>query len=333
MDYIGVDFHKATSYISRIDGKGKLISQAQIFNTPEAIRSWAGTLQPGDRVAVEAVGHWMYLYEQLEDSPCEFFLSHPQATKAIAHARLKNDRVDSEMLAQLLRTGLLPEAYVPPREIRDLRELLRLRAFLVRMRTRVKNRIRAVLLKTGHTYDHVNILGKGGILFCRGLEVRESYRRALNHLAALGRHYNSQIKALEKVLEEISKETPNALLLMTMPGIGIYSALLILSEIGEIERFRKADQLVSWAGLAPKNDRSANKIYRGPISKRGSKYVRWVLIEDAHHAIRLTKRYKSKYESVLKSRGRNKAKTAVAASMLRSIHWMLTRNEPFIDID
>jgi len=333
MNYIGVDFHKSTSYITRIDGKGKLISQSQIFNTPEAINSWAKTLEPGDRVAVEAVGHWMYLYEQLEDSPCEFFLSHPQATKAIAHARLKNDRVDSEMLAQLLRTGLLPEAYVPSREIRDLRELLRLRAFLVRMRTRVKNRIRSVLLKTGNTYDHTDILGKGGILFCQGLEVRESYRRVLNHLAALGRHYNSQINALEKVLEKISNETPHARLLMTMPGIGIYSALLILSEIGEIERFRKADQLVSWAGLAPKNDRSANKIYRGPISKRGSKYVRWVLIEDAHHAIRLSKRFKSKYDSVFKSRGRNKAKTAVAASMLRSIHWMLTHDEPFCDID
>jgi transposase len=307
--------------------------EAEISNRPEAIQSWAKTLQAGDRVAVEAVGHWMYLYEQLEDSPAEFVLSDPGGTKAIASARLKSDKVDSAMLAHLLRSDLLPAAYVPPREVRDLREVLRLRAALVQMRTMVKNRIRATLLKTGHPSELRQILEAGGRKWCRSLEVRPSFRLALDQLVGLGEQLNRQIAEVERELAARAKATPEAELLMSMPGIGLYSAQLLLAEIGEIGRFRKSDHLVSWAGLAPRNRRSSKTLWRGPISKRGSKYVRWILIEDAPHAIKGAQRFARKYEAVEPRRGANKAKTAVAALMLRCIHQMLTRGEKFRDLE
>lgn len=332
MRHMGIDFHKATSYVTTMDSKGKILSSYEIANSPETLRALAESLSCKDQVALEATGHWMYLYEQLESSGAEVVLSHPQATRAIASARLKNDKVDSRMLAHLLRTNLLPRAYIPPREVRDLRELLRLRSSLQRMRATVKIRLRSLLLKTGHDYTGYDILGKSGRAYCRSLEVRECYRTALAHWCTQGEHLSRQLKALDQQLAGLAKSNPDAELLMTMPGVGLYSALLILAEIGEISRFKYSDQLVSWAGLAPRVDRSSDKVYRGPITKRGSKYLRWILTEDAHHAIKLSRRFGRKYTAVKSRRGPQKARIAVAAMMLRSMHWMLTHREPFKDV-
>jgi transposase len=315
-----------------MDSQGKIESSYEIANTAATLQELAGSLRVGDRVALEATGHWMYLYEQLEDSGAEVILSHPQATKAIASARLKNDKVDSRMLAHLLRTNLLPRSYIPPRGVRDLRELLRLRSSLVRLRTSVKVRLRSILLKTGHDYEGYDILGKSGRGYCRGLEVRDCYRIGLDRWCSEGEHLDRQLKELDQHLAGLAKSNAEAELLMTMPGIGLYSALLILAEIGEIGRFKYSDQLVSWAGLAPRVDRSSTKVYRGPITKQGSKHLRWILIEDAHHAVKKAVRFRRKYESVKQRRGPSKARVAVAALMLRSIHWMLTHKEPFKDV-
>jgi transposase len=333
MNYIGLDFHKYTSYITRLDEKGKVMSQFEMKNTAENIKSFSQSLQPGDHLAVEATGHWMYLYEQLEDSEAEFVLSHPKATKAIASARLKNDKVDSKMLADLLRTDLLPRAYIPPRQIRDLREVLRLRAALIHIRTSVKIRLRGILLKTGNDCPHADILSKSGLIYCREVEVRECYRLALNHWTKVGEDLSRQLDQMDRELKKRAKSNPEAELLMTIPGIGLYSALLILSEIGEISRFTYSDQLVSWAGLAPHIKKSSMHISRGPITKQGSKYLRWILVEAVYNAVRGSKRFRSKYESVVARRGKNKARTAVAAMMLRSIHWMLVHKEPFKDVE
>ena len=112
----------------------------------------------------------------------------------MASARLKSDKVDSAMLALLLRSELLPTAYIPPREIRDLREVLRLRAALAHMRTMVKNRIRATRLKTGHPSEWQDILGPSGREWCRSVEVRPSYRLALDQLVGLGEHLNLRVR-------------------------------------------------------------------------------------------------------------------------------------------
>jgi transposase len=315
-----------------MNSKGKIISSYEIKNSRESLQELAESLSADDQVALEATGHWMYLYEQLESSGAELILSHPQATKAIASARLKNDKVDSRMLAHLLRTNLLPRSYIPPREVRDLRELLRLRGSLLRMRSTVKTRLRSILLKTGHDYSGYDILGKSGREYCGSLEVRECYRIGLDRWCSEGEHLDRQLKELDRHLGSLAKSNPEAELLMTIPGIGLYSALLILAEIGEISRFKYSDQLVSWAGLAPRVDRSSTKVYRGPITKKGSKYLRWILIEDTYHAIKLSRRFQQKYESVKSRRGPQKARVAVAALMLRCIHWMLTHKEPFKDV-
>jgi len=273
----------------------------------------------------------MYLYEQLEASPAEFVLAHPKQLKAIATARLKNDKVDSEMLATLLRADLIPPAYVPRRAVRDLRELLRMRAALVQTRSVVKIRLRSILLKTGYDCPDANILGKKSQAFCRSLELRECYRLGLDHWLRVGAQLNLQLKEVDRELAERVEKNSEAALLMSMPGLGLYSALLILAEIGEIGRFKYSDQLVSYAGLAPRVKKSANHTKRGSITKEGSKYLRWILIEVAPHAIRKSKRFRRKYQGIVKRRGAHKARVAVAALMLRCIHWMLTHQESFKD--
>jgi len=332
MNYIGIDFHKQLSYVTRMDEQGKIVESFEFRNSRENLESLARSLSREDWVAMEAVGHWMYGYEAIEDSGARFVLSHPQATKAIASARLKNDKVDSAMLAHLLRTGLLPAAYIPPRAVRDLREVLRLRTALAQMRSVVKIRLRSLLLKTGNDCPYTDVLGKSGIDYCRRLGVRPCYRLSLDHWLELGLALTAQLSAVEVVLAKEAKSNPEAELLMTIPGVGLYSALLIMAEIGEISRFQRADKLVSWAGLAPDNRASAHHIHRGPITKRGSKYLRWILTEVSHHAVAGTRRFADKYEKVAAHRGKNKARIAVAAAILRSIHWMLTHKQGFRDI-
>jgi transposase len=143
--YIGIDLHKQTSYVTRMNEKGKIVEQINLSNDADTLRGYLTRLKPDARIAVEATGNWMYLYELIEERCPDLVLAHPQKTKAIASARIKTDKIDSTILAHLLRTNLLPQAYIPARQVRDSREVLRYRACLVRLRTSVKNRISALL--------------------------------------------------------------------------------------------------------------------------------------------------------------------------------------------
>src|SRR5207244_218224 len=145
MVYAGIDVHRKRSQVSLVDGDGKELLNRNVDNGSDAMLEILEDLEPGTPVAFEAAYGWGWLADLLEERELEAHLVHPSACKAIASARLKNDKVDARMLAHLLRTDLLPEAWIAPKEVRDLRVLLRHRASLVRVRTSLKNRIHAVL--------------------------------------------------------------------------------------------------------------------------------------------------------------------------------------------
>ena len=164
---------------------------------------------------------------------------------------MKTDAVDAKTLAHLLRTGLLPEAYIAPPELRDLRELLRHRAVLTRMRTAVKNRVHALLARQGIRQEHADLFGKAGREFLASLELPEGSRRQLDSLMALIGDFDREITATTREIDARAKTDERVTVLCQLPGVGRYTAMLIIAEVGDASRFPTARHLCAWAGLTP----------------------------------------------------------------------------------
>lgn len=332
MAYVGIDYHKRNTYVTKMDKEGNILSQENLRNEKGVLEEFVNSLSEDDEVVLEATGAWYYFYELLEGKVSSITLSHPAKTRIIAEAKIKTDKIDSEKLAHLLRANLVPASYIPSREIRDLRELLRFRASLVSLRTSLKNKVHSILSKEGLSSPYSDIFSKKSLEFLSSLSLRSPYRRSLESYLRLALALASEIKRVEKEIEEKAKERKEACLLMTMPGISYYSSLLILAEIGDINRFYSAEKLCSYAGLVPSVYSSGGKTRKGKITKCGSTYLRWILIENSMHAIRGSYRFESLYRRVCAKGGKNKAKVAVARKMLSCIYFMLKKGKPFKDI-
>jgi len=329
--YIGADVHKNYTIFAVLTQEGKVEQRTRIENNPQALREFLGGLPKPAHLAVEAGYYWQPFYEIVEELGFEVSLAHPLKVKLIAEARIKTDTIDATTLAHLLRLDYLPTAYIPPRKVRDLREILRHRARLVKTQTMVKNRIHALLAKNGIRHRFSDLFGKAGRQFLRGLHLRPCYQLALKQLLALLDTLGGLIKEVTEVIEEKAKATPEARLLTTIPGIGYYSALLILAEIGDINRFPSAKKLCSWAGLVPSTHSSGGRTYHGHLTKQGSRWLRWILTQAAPHAVRGSSQLGALSQRVAHRAGRNAAKMAVARQMLIIVHRMLVKGEPFRD--
>lgn len=326
--YIGADLHKNTCYLTVMDKEGAIQKQTEISTDTDKVFQFFSAYQ-GSLVAVESTMNWMPFYENLESLGLSVKLSNPLQTKAIASARIKNDKVDSKILAELLRTNFLPTAYIQPRDIRDLKELVRQRVGYVELRTRIKNKIHSVLFKTNTKHSFSNLYGKAGMEFLRVVNLRKIYRDELNQYLVTLELLNKQITEIFTVIKKTAKADYDCQLLMTIPGISFFSALVIKSEIGDIARFRNGNKLCSYAGLVPSTYASADKIRTGRITKRGSKWLRKVLID----AVTLRKGKPNKfsvfYLKLKKNKGTGKAKVAAARKLCTVIFAMLTDKQPF----
>jgi len=326
--YIGVDLHKKTCYVTVMNTGGKVRIQREISTDAKKVSRFFKRYADIP-VAVESTMNWIPFYENLEGLGCNVVLSNPLQTKAIASARIKNDKVDSRILADLLRTNLLPTAYIQPRKIRDLKELVRERASFVEMRTKIKNKIHSVLFKTNHRHSFSSLYGVAGMKWLENIELRDIYRQELNRYIETLKHLNGQIDKISAIIESTAKLDFDCKLLMTIPGISYYSALMIKSEIGDIARFRNANKLCSYAGLIPSTYASADKIRTGRITKRGSKWLRKTLIDAVTSGSRNHNRIAAFYKKLKKNKGTGKAKVAAARKLCTIIFAMLTDQVPF----
>ena len=267
--WVGIDLHRRRSHIAIVDEHGALTASRRIANDRATFLELLGDAgEGGTHVALEATYGWEWLAELLEEAGYDLHLAHPLRTRAIAAARVKTDAIDARTLAQLLRSGMLPEAYIAPRALRDLRELLRHRATLTRMRSAVKNRVHAILAKHGILHQHSDLFGKGGRQFLAALELRDAPRRRLDSLMALIDDFDREITDTTREIEQRAREDDRVDVLCQIRGVGRYSALLIIAEIGDIDRFPTSRHLCSWAGLAPTVKSSDGKARLGHISRQ-----------------------------------------------------------------
>jgi transposase len=320
--YVGIDVHRKRSQVAVIDQDGTVLANRNVNNGVTPILSVIGGLPPGTPAAFEAAYGWGWLVELLEDYGFEPHLVHPLQCKAIASARLKNDKVDAAILAQLLRADLLPEAWIAPPEVRQLRALLRHRVQLVRLRTLLRNRIHAVLADHGHGRPEGCWSGPGRE-WLASLDLPAVSREVIQDALALIDALQQPIDRLDWEVHQHAKADPRVKVLTQLPGVGPFTALVLLAEIGDIGRFGSARKLASWAGLTPTVRGSDRTVRHGHISKQGSVWARWVLCEAAQTAKRHPD-YAASYQDIARRRGKKIATTAIARKLLTRAYHLLT---------
>ena len=313
--WIGIDLHRRRSQIAVIDEHGELALSRRIVNDRDTFLELLGDPNQA-HVVLEATYGWEWLAELLEEAGYDLHLAHPLRTRAIAAARVKTDAIDAKTLAHLLRAGFLPEAYVAPRELRDLRELLRHRATLTRMRSAIKNRVHAILAKHGIANEYSDLFGKGGREFLTNLQLRDAPRRRLDSLLALIEDFDREINQTTTEIEQRAKLDDRVEVLTQIRGVGRYTAMLIIAEVGDVHRFPTAKHLCAWAGLTPTVRSSDGKARLGHISRQGSPALRWALVEAAQKITTGSGPLREKYERIAKRRGAKIAKVAIAREIL-----------------
>ena len=323
--YVGIDVHRKRSQVAVIDQDGEVLANRNVPNGVTPILSVIGDLPSGTPAAFEAAFGWGWLVELLEDYGFEPHLVHPLQCKAIASARLKNDKVDAAILAQLLRADLLPEAWIAPPQVRQLRALLRHRIQLVRLRTLLRNRIHAVLADHGHDRPGGYWSGPGRA-WLASLDLPAVSAVVICDALALIDALESVIDRLDAEIRGHARSDPRVKILTQLPGVGPFTALVLLAEIGDVTRFASARKLASWAGLTPTVRGSDRTVRHGHISKQGSVWVRWILCEAAQTAKR-SPQFAARYQIIARKRGKKIATTAIARKLLTRAWHLLTDAE------
>jgi transposase len=331
VNYYGIDIHKKYSTYTRVNDQGKIMEQGKIGNNLGEFRRVLekDSTDGGAKAVIEATANWYYVHDLIEDLVDEVEVAHPLRTKAIASAKIKTDKIDATTLAQLLRANLIPQSYIPPPAIRELRELLRYRASLVRIRTKIKNKVHAILIKNGLDQPYSDLFGKQGRAWLEQLDLRPVYRMAMAGYLRSIDFLNEEIKPVTREIDAKAKADSQAQILESIPGIGHYSSMLIISEIGDIQRFPSASHLVSYAGLNPSVHSSGGITRYGRISKQGSNWLRWVMVEIAGVAARHSERFKRFHKRIAFKHGHNTANIALARKILSISYYLLRKGESY----
>ena len=330
MIYIGMDIHKYFIQGVAIDERGRKVEELKFKNELEEIERFVRRFGSKVKVAIEGTFGWQNVYEVLESLKVETKLVNVRRTKVIAESKIKTDKLDALSIAQCLRTGFIAEAYAPKPEIRKIRDIVRHMLSLKREVKRIKNKIHSILLKNGIKHGFTDLFGKAGTEFLKKVKLREQDRYRLDSYLRILNSLNKEVNETAERINKISKADKQAMLLTTIPGISYYSALLIIAEIGDINRFKSEEKLCSYAGLVPRVIQSGNHVYHGKLIKECDQNLKWILAQCAHVHVRCCNSKITKhYRKVGKKRGNNKAIIAAARELLVSIYYMLTRKGPF----
>jgi len=276
---------------------------------------------PRARVAIEATGSWWWLVDLLEELGHKPVLSHPKETKAIAHARLKNDRVDAERLADLCRGGLLPTVWIPPMSVREARELIRHRVSLVWHRTRVKNGLTSLLARRNlRRSESRSWYTQEGVQEMRQLSLSPIPSRVRDDALVLLRVLGHQIRRVEKQILDTWGDDPIIRRLATIPGIGWFTSTALVLELGQIRRFPSAKHLASYVGLTPRVKASGGRVRTGHISKEGNRILRWLLVSAATQATRRPGPLRNWYRRLQRRKGKKIARVALARRLTEIVY-------------
>lgn len=322
MIHVGVDLHQRFCYVTAMKATGEVIVHESVANQAESLQRLLRSLPEPAQVVVEACGFWPAFERCIRSEAARVVMVHPQRVKAIASARLKNDKVDSATLAHLSRCDLLPEAWMADPATQQMRLQVRLRIALGRQRARSKNLLQGVLHQEGMRRPVSDVFGRQGRQWLRQIGLSPAARVAVDtHLRVID-VLDQWIAEQERALARQATEDARARWLQTVPGVGAYSAMVILAEIGDIARFRDKKSLASYAGLVPRVRESAGKRSYGGISRAGSETLRWILLQVAQVAARHSPAACAWYQRLRRRKRPQVAKVALARKLLNCM-WAL----------
>jgi len=322
---VGMDLHRRRSVLVRMTEDGRRLGMARITNSPQELRAQIARAGRCPRVVLEATYGWYWAADTLAAAGAEVHLAHPLGVRAFSYRRVKNDERDAADLADLLRMGRLPEAWIAPPAVRELRELTRYRQKLVHLRTSCKDQVHGVLAKLGVPVTCSDIFGVAGSAWLDSLRLPQPYAGKVTSLRQLAGELTTEITMLSDVIADLLAGDRGYQVIQQLPGIGPVLAAVVVAEIGEVHRFKKAAQLCSWAGLTPRHRESDVKVARGHVTKQGSPMLRWALIEAIQRVPRDSVIGSVKH-AIIARRGkeaRNIAKVAAARELLTLIFYGL----------
>jgi transposase len=332
--FIGLDLHKQFIQATTLDSDGRMLKQWRFPTTPEAIREFAETLTKEDAVALESTTNAVPVALLLREHAGRVVISNPMKTKAIAEAKVKTDKVDSQVLADLLRADYLPAVWLPDDDTLALRELTSYRTGLVQERTQVKNRIHSILHRNLIPRPDVkDLFGKTGREYLAGLSLRPGEQFQLDEALS---HLDFLEARIARADEEIAKQAVRPewaaamRLLLSLPGVSLQVGAGVLAAIGDVSRFAEPKKLVSYFGLDPLAKSSADEVFGSRrISKKGRSHARWLLIEAATAAVRVPGPLQAFYLRLRAKKCHNKAIVAVARKMVHFLWHILKTGEPY----
>ena len=324
--FVGIDLHRRRTVIVRTTDAGEVLESVRIPNDVDSLDRVMARAGVDPEVVLEATYGWYWAVDALQAAGARVHLAHPLGVKAFEYRRVKNDERDAKDLADLLRMGRLPEAWIAPPATRELRELVRHRAKLVSIRSQCKAEVHAVLAKCGVQVSLTDLFGVGGLELLDRLQERQQ----------LPTPYTSRISSLRRLIEDLDFEIDlfasivrgrlardaGYLAVQQIPGIGPILGAVFVAEVGDVTRFRGAAQLACWAGLTPKHRESDTHVHRGRITKQGSRLVRWAAVESVQLLPART-RVGAVRDRVAARRGRNIGVVAAARVQLELVFYAL----------
>jgi transposase len=321
MNLIGIDLHKKTISVCVVNQERKVLKRRTLCCAePERIvacfREWGEF-----RAVVEATASYEWLWQLLEPLAQGLVLAHPGKLRVIAESKNKSDKLDAQVLAEFLALDMIPPAYRPTPRQRQHRTLVRQRVFVKKNLTRVRNKIRRVL--SNYNADRPDLFTRAGLTYLQEAKKKVSAadQFVLDQLLEEWHYHRRQFQAVGRQLQAFARQAPLKekeirAVLKSMPSVGPTTVEVVLSEIGDIERFRSNKRVVAYAGLAPGQRESAGRKKELGITKQGSGLLRWVLVQTAWRTVRCSLRWRSVYENLKKRRGSKKAIVAVARRLL-----------------
>jgi transposase len=273
-------------------------------------------------VVLEAAYGWYWAADTLAELGATVHLAHPLGVKMFAYRRVKNDERDAADLADLLRMGRLPEAWIAPPACRELRGWVRHRAKLVGLRSHLKCQVHAVLAQAGVQVPMSDLFGAGGQQLLASVRLSPESRARIDSALRLITALDFEVELFGKLVAGRLRTDPGYTAIQAIPGVGPVLAAVFVAEIGDIARFRRPEQLASWAGLTPKHHESDTTVHRGPITKQGSRLVRWAAVEAVQRVPAHT-RLGQVRERVAARRGRNIGIVAAARELTELVFYGL----------
>ena len=333
MRFIGIDAHKDMLQVAILDDAGELVREARITLNRDGLARLIRLLHKEDRVIIEATTNAFTLHDTILPHVAQVVVSNPIKTRIIAEAKVKTDKIDARVLAELLRIDAYYPVWVPPVKVRKRRSLVSLYYQLQKTTTRIRNRIHAIFQRALLPEEVEDLFSPAGSRWLDQVELSVEDRFELDLLRRTLEETQEKLQEVVQRIEEEAVRLPEVLRLMQVPGINRLSAYIIMAEIGEISRFSAPKKLTSYAGLVPRIHQSNQKAYTGRITKAGRRHLRWIMIQVATVAARYNPQFQGFYQRLRAKKGHNVAVTALARKLLEVTWHLLAREETYQSID